>query len=437
MAAFQGEGFGYTREKGRIMHYVKAAGIHFFCERFQVQFSVFLHVHGVIKALRIHGNDAQAVLPVLFLGIYLQVFLEPQLFYLFRILGKFSGDIAPGNLFQGKLLPVPQACRLQTGFGNTFSAQFFQDVRFEPKTAAVAHLTATLQRLKRLDRIFRIPQVPKIQAAPLQETGIAVMVFNGVVQSLSNLPVKRFLLFLRQCQESVLLHPGLEAAAVYSPFLGAFFRHLAGAVPVSRRFVEHSQRVIALIVSAVYTYLKSLFCRLRVRIFQRQAQQIIVERVAVRVFLYVLLEDIGHHGRVLGESVVSVNGVFQRHGLGQFAARLVGGIHEEGMHPGIGFVGLCAAVKVQLGQGGVCVLNTMGSGIEKKGFRLFETRSARVHHGQPSAITIGGIRVCLAVCLEFFHHFRGKAFDAPAGKEMLQEIAVRGDVEGLCHDVHK
>ena len=130
MAAFQGEGFGYTREKGRIMHHVKAAGLHLFCERFQVQFSVFLHVHGVIKALRIHGNDAQAVLPVLFLGIYLQVFLEPKLFYLFRILGKFSGDIAPGHLFQGKLLPVPQTSRLQAGLGNAFPAKLLQDVCF-------------------------------------------------------------------------------------------------------------------------------------------------------------------------------------------------------------------------------------------------------------------------------------------------------------------
>ena len=130
MAAFQGEGFGYTREMGRIMHHVKAAGLHFVCERFQVQFSVFLHVHGVIKALRIHGNDAQAVLPVLFLGIYLQVFLEPKLFYLFRILGKFSGDIATGHLFQGKLLPVPLACRLQTGLGDAFSPQLTKEVRF-------------------------------------------------------------------------------------------------------------------------------------------------------------------------------------------------------------------------------------------------------------------------------------------------------------------
>ena len=136
----------------------------------------------------------------------------------------------------------------------------------------MTHLATALQRFQRQDHIFRIPQVAKIEATPFQVTGKTVVMFYRIVQSLSNLPVKRLLLFLRQCQESVLLHPGLEAAAVYSPFTNAFIGHLAGAVPVSRRFVEHSQRVIALIVSAVYTYLKSLFCRLRVRIFQRQAQ---------------------------------------------------------------------------------------------------------------------------------------------------------------------
>ena len=299
----------------------------------------------------------------------------------------------------------------------------------------MAHLAAALQRFQRLDRVLRITQVAKIQATPLQETGITVVMFYRIVQSLSNLPVKRLLLLLRQCQKSVLLHPGLEAAAVYSPLAGAFFGHGAGAVPVSGRFVQRGQGIIAFIVSSVYTRPKRFFCRRRVCVLERQPQQIIIERITVRVFFHVLLEDIGHQGGVLGESVVSVNGVFHGHDLGQFAAQLVGGIHEEGMHPGIGFVGLCAAVKVQLGQGGVSVLNTVAAGPGEKNFRLFETRSARVHHGQPSAITIGGIRVCLAVCLEFFHHFRGKAFDAPAGKEMLQEIAVRGDVEGLCHGV--
>ena len=207
--------------------------------------------------------------------------------------------------------------------------------------------------------------------------------------------MKGFLLLPGKSQEILLTHPGLEAAAVHGSIAGTFIGHQAGSVPVSGRLVKRSQRIITLIVSAVYIHTESLLRSLRVRVLQRHAQQIIVERIALRVFLYVLLEDIGHQGRVLAESVVPENGVFHSHDLGQFAACLIGGVHKEGVHLGHCFIGLSAAVKVHLRQGGIGVLNAAAACPGEKDFGLFETFSAGIHKRQPSAITIGGVGVTI------------------------------------------
>ena len=178
---------------------------------------------------------------------------------------------------------------------------------------------------------------------------------------------------------------------------------------------------------------KSLFCCIRIRILQSEAQQIIVNGITARVLLYMLLKDIGHQRRILLESIVTENGVFQRHILRQLTPGLIRRVHEVGMHSMVGFIGLCAAIKVHLGQCGLCVLNALVHSLEEKSLGLGKALAAGVHQRQPSAITIGGIGVCPAGSLEFFYHLQRKALGAPSGKEMLQEFAVVGDVKCLIH----